>query len=166
MLNFTRRDKSLADHLNRALGDLTLIQVRPALLAEYKAKRRAAGGAAKTINDELTLLGHAYKLATKEWEWVTDNPVQRITKEKVRNQMERWATRLVQTGVDLYMVQKLGRRKTITMGMRYARHSPESLRPGAEALGRVVRWDEKGHDRKQPGRCGAFLSRQEQSDGG
>ncbi len=92
MLNFTRRDKSLADHLNRALWDLTLIQVRPALLAEYKAKRRAAGGAAKTINDELTLLGHAYKLATKEWEWVTDNPVQRITKEKVRNQIERWLT--------------------------------------------------------------------------
>jgi integrase len=44
------------------------------------------------------------------------------------------ATRLVQAGVDLYTVQKLGRWKTITMVMRYAHHHPESLRAGIEVL--------------------------------
>jgi integrase len=256
-----RRDKSLADHLIHAFGEFTLVQVRPSVLADYKATRRGAGAAPKTINDELGLLGHAYQLALKEWEWVTTNPVSQITKERVRNQIERWltveeeqrlleqcpswlqeivvfalhtglrqseilnlqwplvdltrrtlaileqknggtgtlplnatavevlngrakvrsltsahvfyngaghrmdarnllrvfyrarwkagvegfrfhdlrhtwATRLVQAGVDLYTVQKLGRWKTITMVMRYAHHSPESLRAGAEVLDR------------------------------
>ena len=46
--------------------------------------------APKTLNDELGLLGNAYKLGMMEWEWVTDNPVLRIAKEKVRNCIERW----------------------------------------------------------------------------
>ena len=45
-----------------------------------------------------------------------------------------FATRLVQAGVDLYTVQKLGRWKTISMVMRYAHHHPESLRAGIEVL--------------------------------
>ena len=45
-----------------------------------------------------------------------------------------FATRLVQAGVDLYTVQKLGRWKTITMLKRYAHHCPESLRLGVEVL--------------------------------
>ncbi|MBI4400389.1 MAG: tyrosine-type recombinase/integrase, partial [Nitrospirae bacterium] len=51
-----------------------------------------------------------------------------------------WATRLIQNGVDLYTVQRLGRWKTITMVMRYAHHYPESLRAGAEVLDRL-RWE-------------------------
>ena len=87
-----RRDHSLAAHLLRAFGEVPLDQLRPARLAEYKASRRAHGIAPKTLNDELGLLGHAYKLAIMEWEWVTDNPVLKIAKEKVRNCIERWLT--------------------------------------------------------------------------
>src|SRR5215216_7723413 len=61
-------------------------------MAEYKGSRRAAGAAPKTVNDELTLLGHAYKLAMMEWEWASINPVSKVAKEKVRNQIERWLT--------------------------------------------------------------------------
>ncbi|HMI39438.1 MAG TPA: tyrosine-type recombinase/integrase, partial [Nitrospiraceae bacterium] len=43
------------------------------------------------------------------------------------------ATRLIQAGVDVYTVQKLGRWKTISMVLRYAHHQPESLRGGAGA---------------------------------
>ena len=49
-----------------------------------------------------------------------------------------FATRLVQAGVDLYTVQKLGRWKTLSMVLRYAHHYSESLRPGAEMLDRVT----------------------------
>jgi site-specific recombinase XerD len=45
-----------------------------------------------------------------------------------------FATRLVQNGVDIYTVQKLGRWKNISMVMRHAHHYPESLRAGIEAL--------------------------------
>src|SRR6267143_1153123 len=259
-----RRDRSLAAHVLRAFGEVPIEQLRPARLAEYKASRRAQGAAPQTLNAELTLLGHAYKLAVREWEWVTDNPVLRITKEKVRNGIERWltseeehrllaasppwlqeiivfalhtgmrrgeilnlqwshvdlsrhtltileqkngardtlpvndtamevlqaraavrtnsteavfvneaghpreacnllrafypamrkagiarfrfhdlrhtfATRLIQAGVDVYTVQKLGRWKTISMVLRYAHHEPESLRGGAEVLDRLRR---------------------------
>ncbi len=255
-------DLSRVQHLIRAFGDLTLKEIRPSLIAAYKSKRRADGAAAKTINNELTLLGHAFQLAVKEWEWVADNPVQRVSKEKVHNLIERWltaeeeqrllaaspvwlqeiivfavntglrqseilnlqwgqvdlfrrtitlleqknggrdtlpvnakaldvlkarakvrsfktdcvffngagnrmdardllrvfypamrkadvkrfrfhdlrhtfATRLVQAGVDIYTVQKLGRWKTISMVMRYAHHHPESLRAGVEILDRI-----------------------------
>ncbi|TAJ35075.1 MAG: site-specific integrase, partial [Nitrospirae bacterium] len=50
-----------------------------------------------------------------------------------------FATRLVQAGVDLYAVQKLGRWKTVSMVTRYAHHYPESLRAGVEVLDRVRR---------------------------
>lgn len=257
-----RRDKSLAAHLRKHFGHLMLTQVRPSVITEYKSHRRKKGASPKTINSELTLLSHAYTLAMREWEWVAQNPVQRVSREKVRNYLERWltveeeerllaasppwlqeiivfaintglrqseilnlqwplvdlfrrtitlleqknggrdtlpvngsvlavlkarvrvrsaktdsvfyngaenrmdawdllrafykaletakiegfrfhdlrhtfATRLVQAGVDLYAVQKLGRWKTLSMVQRYAHHYPESLRPGIEMLDRV-----------------------------
>jgi len=45
-----------------------------------------------------------------------------------------FATRLVQSGIDLYVVKELLGHKTITMTMRYAHHYPESLRHGVEVL--------------------------------
>ena len=49
-----------------------------------------------------------------------------------------FATRLVQVGVDIYTVQKLGRWKTISMVSRYAHHYPESLRAGVEVLDKLA----------------------------
>lgn len=220
------------------------------------------GAAPATVNKELILMGHAFNLAIKVWEWMKENPVSRVSREKVNNQRERWltseeeenliaaspgwlqeiiifaintglrqgeilnlawdrvdlfrktvtileqknkgkdtlplnnkamdvlkararvrhiktnyvfyngngnqiearnllrafysavkkgvlkglrfhdlrhtfATRLVQAGVDLYTVQKLGRWKTTSMINRYAHHYPESLRPGVERLDKV-----------------------------
>jgi integrase len=45
-----------------------------------------------------------------------------------------FATRLVQAGIDLYVVKELLGHKTIVMTMRYAHHYPESLRRGVEVL--------------------------------
>jgi site-specific recombinase XerD len=51
-----------------------------------------------------------------------------------------FATRLVQSGVDLYVVKELLGHKTIAMTMRYAHHYPESLRHGVDVL------DKFGHN--------------------
>lgn len=253
------RDKSLSNHLIQFFGDLTVSKISPKLVNEYKTKRRRDGAAPATVNKELNLVSHAFNLAIKEWEWVRENPVGKVSREKVNNFIERWltpdeesrllalspewlrdiiifaintglrqgeilnlkwplvdlfrktitileqknndrdtlpfnertlevlksrakvrhiasslvfynsngnriearnlmrafytatgkakleglrfhdlrhtfATRLVQAGVDIYAVQKLGRWKTISMVMRYAHHYPESLRPGILAL--------------------------------
>ena len=65
--------------------------------------------------------------------------VEKAEVEKVRfhDLRHTFATRLVQAGVDLYAVQKLGRWKTISMITRYAHHYPESLRPGVLVLDQV-----------------------------
>jgi len=256
------RDKSLKKHLLGHFADLVLTQITPRQIAEYKVKRRSEKAAPRTINMELALLSHSFTIAIREWEWVSENPVKKVTREKVHNNMERWltpdeesrllnaspewlrdiinyaihtgfrmseilelrwgqidmarrtvtiseqknrgvdtlplsetimnlltkkakgraegselvfpslsgtrisnrnlfrafrsaldkakitgfrfhdlrhtfATRLVQNGVDLYAVQKLGRWKNTSMIMRYAHHYSESLRPGIETMDRV-----------------------------
>lgn len=49
-----------------------------------------------------------------------------------------FATRLIHAGVDLYTVQRLGRWRSLSMVMRYAHHSVESLRTGMEAVNRLA----------------------------
>ena len=45
-----------------------------------------------------------------------------------------FATWLIQAGVGIYEVQKLGRWRNIKMVMRYAHHNSESLRPSIEIM--------------------------------
>lgn len=47
------------------------------------------------------------------------------------------ATRLIQNGIDVYAVQKLGRWRSISMVERYAHHYAESLRSSVELLDAV-----------------------------
>src|SRR3989304_4814935 len=86
------RDRSLGAHLNRSFGDIVLTDLSPRLISEYKVRRRDEGAAPNTVNNELRLLSHAFNLAMKEWEWVDLNPVSKVSKEKVNNQIERWLT--------------------------------------------------------------------------
>jgi integrase len=86
------RDKSLADHLKRSFGDCLLTDLSPRAISDYKVRRRDEGYAANSVNNELRLLSHAYNLAIKEWEWIEINPVSRVSKERVNNQVERWLT--------------------------------------------------------------------------
>ncbi|MEJ2253810.1 MAG: site-specific integrase [Nitrospirota bacterium] len=63
-----------------------------------------------------------------------------------------FATRLVQAGVDLYVVKELLGHKTLAMTTRYAHHYPESLRHGVEVLDRsgydlVTFGGKRGEDR-------------------
>ena len=253
------RDRSLGRHLTKFFGDYMIVEITPKIISEYKTKRRQEGASPRTLNYELTLMSHTFNLAIREWEWARENPVSRVSKERVNNQRERWltleeeeklmaaapkwlkeiisfamntglrqseildlrwslvdpfrktltileqknqgkdtlplngsallvikermrvrsistdlvfysgnatrisarnlmrafylareragipplrfhdlrhtfATRMVQAGVDIYTVQRLGRWKNISMVMRYAHHHPESLRSGVEVL--------------------------------
>jgi integrase len=87
-----KRDKSLAAHLLKSFGDVYLTDITPVMISDYKVKRRSEGASPRTINYELTLMGHAFNIAIKEWEWVKDNPVRRVKKDRVNNSIERWLT--------------------------------------------------------------------------
>ncbi len=60
-----------------------------------------------------------------------------IEKLRFHDLRHTFATRLIQNGVDIYTVQKLGRWKSIQMVERYAHHYTESLRGGIEVLDRA-----------------------------
>ena len=91
-LSSQRRDRGMSERLSEFFGDMMLSAIRPRLIADYKSKRRLDGVSPKTINNELTLMSHAFTLCVKEWELVRDNPVKRVSREKVRNHMARWLT--------------------------------------------------------------------------
>jgi len=86
------RDKSLAAHLIKVFGNNYLPDIKPAMISDYKVQRRDEGASARTINYELTLMSHAFNIAIREWEWLNDNPVKKVKKERVNNTIERWLT--------------------------------------------------------------------------
>jgi len=85
-----KRDISLMAHLVKSFGNQYVTDITPVIISEYKVRRRKEGASPRTINYELTLMSHAFNIAIKEWEWVDDNPVKRIKKERVNNTIERW----------------------------------------------------------------------------
>lgn len=85
----SQRDEQCLAHLRPVFGTLTLAEVTPKLLARYKAQRRQQAKPA-TVNKELALVRHAFNVAMREWEWCRDNPMRRVSLEKVRNERDRW----------------------------------------------------------------------------
>lgn len=45
-----------------------------------------------TINRELATMKKAFNLALKEWEWVKENPVTKVSMERENNKRDRWLT--------------------------------------------------------------------------
>jgi integrase len=86
------RDQSIVKTINRFFGDVPLSAMSPKAIADFKVKRRDEGVEPGTVNRDLCLLSHAFNLAVKEWEWMEYNPVSRVSRERVNNQVERWLT--------------------------------------------------------------------------
>lgn len=70
------------------IGYYTLSDLSPALIAETRDKL-AQGITAKketrtaaTVNRYLAALSHLFTIATKEWGWITENPLQKVSKLK------------------------------------------------------------------------------------
>src|SRR5262245_60511119 len=86
------RDRSLAKRLLEVFGEMPVTAISRKHVAAYKVKRRGDSAAPKTINNELVLMSHAFTVAIREWEWLNANPVTLVSKERVRNHIERWLT--------------------------------------------------------------------------
>lgn len=70
------------------LGSLFLHDVRPAILSEKKQKLlteptpKGVVRSKSTCNRYLATLSHLMGICVKQWEWASENPVRRITREK------------------------------------------------------------------------------------
>jgi site-specific recombinase XerD len=79
-------------HLIKFFGEMNLMSISPKDITEYKLLRREAGLKGATINRELSMLSKSFNVAIREWEWLTSNPVSRVSKEKEDNERDRWLT--------------------------------------------------------------------------
>ena len=77
-------------NLRSYFGNPMLDDLNPKLIAGYKVHRRDYGASASTINRELYMLSKACNLAVNEWEWLSENPVSKVTKETENNERNRW----------------------------------------------------------------------------
>lgn len=70
------------------LGAYTLADITPGLVAEYRDKLangetvRGVKRAPATVARYLAALSHAFTIAVKEWGWLEDSPMRRVTKPK------------------------------------------------------------------------------------
>ena len=61
------------------IGHLRLSDVTPPVIAEHRDKL-AETRAPATVIRYLAILGHALSIAVKEWQWLDDNPMRRVSK--------------------------------------------------------------------------------------
>jgi len=86
----SERDLSSLSHLLPFLGSYALSEISPKLIYEYNQRRRSEGASPCTINRELALIKYAFNMAIREWEWIRENPVKKISMEKENPSRDRW----------------------------------------------------------------------------
>lgn len=87
-----RNDRGMVNEILQFFGDMLLEELTPPRIAEYKAFCRQKGLKPATINHRRKIMSGAFNLAINEWQWVKENPVQKVKAEKVRNERDRWLT--------------------------------------------------------------------------
>ncbi len=90
--NMQKSYASSLKHLSPYFGERKLLEITVKKISEYKVLRKTEGAKPSTINRELAMLSKAFNLAFKEWEWIKENPLSKIPKEKEDNERDRWLT--------------------------------------------------------------------------
>ena len=81
------------NHLIPFFGESSLLSISPKMISRYKVLRKDEGAKPASVNLELSMLSKAFSLAVREWEWLRDNPVLRVQKDKENNERDRWLSK-------------------------------------------------------------------------
>jgi integrase len=93
------KQKMLLSWWKSNLGDYYLCHITPAMIAELRDKLmtemtpRKSLRTSSTANRYLAALSRAYTICQKEWHWIKENPVLKITRPKENNPRERYLER-------------------------------------------------------------------------
>ncbi len=87
-----RQDRGFARDMLEFFGNVPLTEITASRISAYKAHLRGKGLSACSMNHQRGFLSHAFKKAIREWEWIKENPVEKISREKVSNARDRWLT--------------------------------------------------------------------------
>lgn len=128
-IDFDRRTMTISEQKNHCIDTLPLNGTSIGILRERRDASDGQGDYVfpNTMNERkgTRLLLKAFYVAMRK---------AKIKHFRFHDLRHTFATRLVQNGVDLYTLQKLGRWKNVTMVQRYAHHHPESLRSAIEVM--------------------------------
>jgi len=72
------------------LGDLTLLEVRPAVLSSYKAKRLKEGKSLATVSKELQFIRRVFSLCKRDWQLIRQSPFEFFRVPVSNNQRVRY----------------------------------------------------------------------------
>lgn len=83
-----KKQKMQLEWWSEKIGHYTLAKIRPALIVECRDKLsigitcRGGKRSPSTVNRYLAVLSHCFTVATREWQWVDDNPMRSVGKLK------------------------------------------------------------------------------------
>ena len=86
------KDRYSFKRLSEVFDGLSLAEITPQRIADYKKIRRDAGVKVATIARELEILRASLNIALKEWEWIEVNPFWKVRIEQPKGHKERWLT--------------------------------------------------------------------------
>jgi integrase len=82
--------KTTLGHSLPFFGNMKLTLITPQKIAEYKAMRYNKGVKPGTVNLERSMFSKMFNLAIREWEWVKENPVSKVSRDRENNQRDKW----------------------------------------------------------------------------
>ena len=81
-----KSERSYEGYVNNLLAffgeNISISEITPSMISEFKIKRRNDGVKSGTINRDLAILKNCFNIAMKQWEWADSNPAGRIPMEK------------------------------------------------------------------------------------
>ena len=86
-------------HLIPFFGETNLLSISPKMISRYKVLRNNEGAASASINRELSMMSKAFNIAVREWEWIKENPVLSVAKDKENNDRDRWLSKDEETTI-------------------------------------------------------------------
>jgi len=131
-IDFERKTVTISEQKNKGVDTLPLNEATLEVLKEKSSKSH--------IGDDLVFpTGQNTRFLNRNVFRMFVSATEKVNIKKLRfhDLRHTFATRLVQNGVDIYTVQKLGRWKSIKMVERYSHHNVESLRSGIQVMDRV-----------------------------
>lgn len=88
-----RRDESfIKNHLIPFFKGMTLDQITPACVNQFKAQEFSKGFKPATVVLSFNILSKMFNIVIKELEWCNNNPVSKISIGKFNNKVDRWLT--------------------------------------------------------------------------
>ncbi len=86
------RKEGALKHLQAMFSGMTISEMTPETIVEYKLNRKKDRAADSTVLNEVRMLSNAFNTAIKTWRWCKENPVSQVKLGLKPGRVDRWLT--------------------------------------------------------------------------